>query len=69
MNDQIKAVWNRAAASHQLGESSWQTQQNFLTRFAELIVQECVEVVKWTPSMASNDEYVKNIREHFGVDK
>jgi hypothetical protein len=36
-------------------------------KFAELIVRECVEVVKWTPSQFPNDEYVKNIQEHFGV--
>jgi hypothetical protein len=36
-------------------------------KFAELIVRECVEVIKWTPSQFPNDEYVKNITEHFGV--
>ena len=38
-------------------------------KFAELIVQECCEVVKWTPSQFPNDEYVKNIKEHFGVEE
>jgi len=38
-------------------------------KFAELIVRECVEVVKWTPSMFPNDEYVKNIKQHFGVEE
>ena len=38
-----------------------------LEKFAELIVRECIEVVKWTPSQFPNDEYVKNITEHFGV--
>jgi hypothetical protein len=36
-------------------------------KFAELIVRECTEVVKWTPSQYPNDAYVKNIKEHFGV--
>ena len=40
-----------------------------LQKFAELIVRECVEVVKWTPSLFPNDEYVKNIKEHFGVEE
>ena len=40
-----------------------------LQKFAELIVRECVEVVKWTPSQFPNDEYVKNIKEHFGVEE
>ena len=30
-------------------------------KFAELIVHECCEVVKWTPSQFPNDEYVTNI--------
>jgi CTP:phosphocholine cytidylyltransferase-like protein len=37
-------------------------------KFAELIVQECVEVVKWTPSVFPNDTIIKNIKEHFGVE-
>ena len=40
-----------------------------LEKFAQLIVRECVEVVKWTPSQFPNDEYVKNIKEHFGVEE
>ena len=38
-------------------------------KFAELIVQECVEIIKWTPSQFPNDEYVKNIKEHFGIEE
>ena len=38
-------------------------------KFAELIIRECVEVVKWTPSQFPNDEYVKNIKKHFGVEE
>lgn len=40
-----------------------------IEKFAELIVRECMEVVKWTPSIFPNDEYVKNIKEHFGVEE
>lgn len=36
-------------------------------KLAELIVRECIEVVKWTPSVFYNDECVKNMREHFGI--
>ncbi len=39
----------------------------FVEKFAELIVRECIEVVKWTPSQFPNGECVKNIKEHFGV--
>ena len=49
------------------GDKSAIMDQQALQNFAELIVQECVEVVKWTPSLHSNDEYVKNIKKHFGV--
>ena len=38
-----------------------------LEKFAESIVRECVDVVKWTPSMFPNDTIIKNIKEHFGV--
>jgi hypothetical protein len=38
-------------------------------KFAELIVRECVEVVKWTPSIFPNDPIIKNIKEHFGVEE
>ena len=38
-------------------------------KFAELIVRECVDVVKWTPSMFPNDAIIKNIKEHFGVEE
>jgi hypothetical protein len=39
----------------------------FKEKFAELIVRECAEVVKWTPPMFPNDTTIKNIKEHFGV--
>ena len=48
-------------------EPIYYTTQKDLEKFAELIVRECVEVAKWTPSQFPNDEYVKNIKEHFGV--
>ena len=40
-----------------------------LEKFAELIVKECTEVVKWTPSLFPNDDYIKNIKQHFGVEE
>jgi hypothetical protein len=40
-----------------------------LNKFAELIVRECAEVVKWTPSMFPNNTIIKNIKEHFGVEE
>jgi hypothetical protein len=38
-------------------------------KFAELIVAECVTVIKWTPDQfGSNDRIIENIKEHFGVE-
>ena len=61
VNDRIKVLWKQA-------ESHTASTSELRDRFAELIVQECVEVVKWTPSQYPNDEYVKNIKAHFGVE-
>jgi hypothetical protein len=45
------------------------TKELYEQKFAELIVQECAEVVKWTPSVFPNDTIIKNIKEHFGVEE
>ena len=65
MNERIRELAEQA-----LFESDFDDEQNIkitMDIFAELILRECVEVVKWTPSQFPNDEYVKNIKEHFGV--
>lgn len=63
MNERIKAIWNRAAASYEQADTSWQTQQNFLNRFAELIVRECAGIA------AGSDMPSKDIKDHFGITK
>ena len=79
MNERILELRTQAAAwvakNHQPQDPNAYSQkeidQRYLMyeeKFAELIVRECVEVVKWTPSQFPNDEYVKNIKEHFGVE-
>lgn len=60
MNEIVKAIWNKAASSHEQAATSWQTQQNFLNRFSELIVRECAEIC-----LEANDH--KNILRHFGL--
>lgn len=65
MNDNLKAVWNKAASSHTQAETSWQTQQNFLTRFAELIVDECAKISDKAEPYKAHD-LIKN---HFGFNK
>ena len=42
MNEQIKKLWLKAAREDS-GEK-WDTQEEFIERFAELIVRECVQI-------------------------
>lgn len=65
MNDNLKAVWNKAASSHVQSDTSWQTKQNFLTRFAELIINECATIAEHNDPTTSR-ELMKN---YFGVSK
>ena len=60
MNDNIRAIWNQAASSHQQAETSRETQENFINRFAELIVRECIANCDDLNSM-------KYIADHFGI--
>ena len=47
MNEHIKELWQQAAdstAAFPSGQNnSWETQVNFMEKFAELIVKECLE--------------------------
>ena len=63
MNERIKELAEEAGLEYNFDPMLWLKYE----KFTELIVRECVEVVKWTPSLFPNDEYVKNIKEHFGV--
>ena len=64
--DQVGAVQNVLAMGRHDGVLFTETE---LKKFVELIVRECVDVVKWTPSMFPNDTIIKNIKEHFGVEE
>ena len=66
MHDNIKAIWNKAASSHTQADTSWETQQNFLTRFAELIVDECAKIAD-SPSCYPFGSYGCKIKENFGL--
>jgi hypothetical protein len=50
MNERIRECWIKAAesiAAYPSGQNnSWETQVNFLDKFAELIVRECYEECK-----------------------
>jgi hypothetical protein len=74
MNERIRELAKQAGLTQAKDFKSGDEVKNFvfgngLEKFAELIVQECAEVVKWTPSLYPNDTYVKNIKEHFGVEE
>ena len=46
MNERIKQLWEEAAKTTQ--SDSWEEQTKFMERFAELIVQECLEELRYT---------------------
>jgi hypothetical protein len=67
MNERIKELVDKAGIY--IAYDNRAVLNKELEFFAELIVKECVEVVKWTPSMFPNDTVIKNIKEHFGVEE
>ena len=71
MNERIRELYEQArlhakSIDADIDPKGWM--DLYHQKFAELIVRECCEVVKYTPSLYPNDEYVKNIKEHFGVE-
>lgn len=78
MNEQIKEIWHKAAASFSKEDSSWKTQQNFLNRFAELVVQECLDIgmsrisgyalYDYEKEKEATIAYREQIKKHFGVE-
>ena len=51
MNERIKELWDKAAtasAAYPSGQnSSWETHVNFMDKFAELIVKECINEIAY----------------------
>lgn len=76
MNERIKELWDKAAestAAYPTGQNnSWETQVNFMEKFAELIVQECVryfnEDYQRDFDTVWREDLSKGIKEHFGVE-
>ena len=71
MNERIREVWIKAA-NEDSDPDNWDTQEQFIERFAELIVRECAEIcmkdidIGW--AMAPKSPWMaKQILEHFGV--
>ena len=80
MNERIRELWDRAAesaAAYPSGQNnSWQTQVDFMDKFAELIVRECADLMN---SDKDSDRHVMwnralyetrgKIFRHFGVEE
>jgi len=80
MNERIRQLWEEAAKTTQ--SDSWEEQTKFMERFAELIVRECINIVKPTShheafaqsylgdveGLELLDGKVKQIKQHFGVE-
>lgn len=67
MNERIREVWIKAAREDS-DPDNWDTQEQFIERFAELIVQECCDKFvemqhKFHPSICAYE-----IKKHFGVE-
>ena len=68
MNERIKQLWEEAAKTTQ--SDSWEEQTKFMERFAELIVQECMELFVDQKYMILNphepfaNERVRALKEH-----
>jgi|GEM_PF-2890800 len=73
MNEQIKQLWSEAAESN-FGDS-WEEQTAFMSKFAELIVRECVKVCADRGThhdglySAWASDCSERIGKHFGVEE
>lgn len=83
MNERIRELWEKAAestAAYPSGQNnSWETQVNFLDKFAESIVKECAAIIANDTANYQEEgmmayyqgvqDSVKSIRKHFGVEE
>jgi hypothetical protein len=77
MNERIREVWIKAAREDS-GPDNWDTQEQFIEKFAELIVQECATSIANDTTNYQGEgmmayyqgvqDAVKVIRKHFGVE-
>ena len=72
MNERIKQLWEKAAtasAAYPSGQNnSWETQVNFMEKFAELIVGECANRATWAQDTGEAD-IGGEVLKHFGVEE
>lgn len=79
MNERIREIWDQAAkstAAYPSGQNtSWESQVNFMDKFAKLIVVECMEVFSKDLPEAGDGKMLEvinrvcNVAEHFGVEE
>jgi hypothetical protein len=65
MNERVKILWAKAAESN-FGDS-WEEQTAFMSKFAELIVRECIDIADEYDGVGST--IVGRIEKHFGVEE
>ena len=72
MNERIRELWDKAAiasAAFPSGQNnSWETQVEFLNKFAQLVALECAKIADSHlsgPGCVIRD----NIKKHFGVEE
>jgi len=65
MNERIKECWLKAARED--SSDKWDTQEEFIERFAKLIVNECCQMMLDMETKYPANLTVREIKEHFGV--
>jgi hypothetical protein len=75
MNDNIKAIWNKAASSHEqvkelIKEAGFSStfERDRLHRLVELTVRECARLAD-EPNSRPFGSYGEKIKNHFGLEK
>jgi hypothetical protein len=65
MNERIKECWIKAARED--SGDKWDTQEEFIERFARLIVNECCQMMLDMETKYPANLTVREIKKHFGV--
>jgi len=65
VNERIKECWLKAAREE--SGDKWDTQEEFIERFARLIVRECAEVGD-SGDPLQDGEIARMIKQHFGIE-
>ena len=67
MNERIRECWLKAARED--SGDKWDTQEEFIERFARLIVRECIDtVLDSSVEYATRPQIAEELKEHFGIE-